>query len=135
MQNRGEPTVLLGRDDDAVAVGGIAEPAERHREPSLGFTVAPLRCLAPDRRDVVAAEIAHPSNLRAVAGPLGAGDHLPDVAHSPALEAELLNRHDRLVAELQRPKTCVPDPALATELAAADDGRNPGMPAGFLEKC
>ena len=64
----------------------------------------------PRRRSPVG-HVADPADLGGVAGALDPLDHLAHVAHRPALEGEVVDVDDRLVAELERgePGLAAPD--------------------------
>ena len=80
------------------------------------------------------AEVADAPHPGLVAGPLDAVDHLAHVAHGPAVEGEVGDVHDRLVAELQRVQAGLAGPHLAAGLAAPHDGGHPGVRPGLLHE-
>src|SRR5262245_45689737 len=128
MEQRPQLAVLNRGRDHASLVPWAADPAESHGESALGRVAAP-RVGAPDQPgDLLRRNVTDPPDLGRVAGPVDPCHHLPDVAHGPALQREVSDLDDRLVAELKRGQFTMPAPDLGAPLAAPDDGGNPCVP-------
>ena len=78
--------------------------------------------------------VLDPADLGYVALAAYPADHLPDIAHRPALQGEVGDADDGLVAELERGQVAFPAPGLGSQLAAADDGRHPRMPGRLVQE-
>ena len=128
MQDRLECAVLLRGHQDAVLVARGAKAAKRHGEPALDGGPPPAVRLADDPDKLLLGDVADPADLRGVAVLRNPVDHLPDVAHLTAGEAELRDVDDRLVAELQRGQVAYPAPHLGAEFTAPHDGGAPRVP-------
>ena len=131
VQEGAEDAVLHGRHHDAVGVGRVAEATQGHRVAAFGLGTAPRCRVLTERAGGLAADVADAIHLRGVAGSLDPVDHLPHVAHRAALEAEVGDVDDCLVAELERGHFCFARPDVAAEFAAGQHCRYPCMSFGF----
>src|SRR5262249_33567100 len=118
----------------ATLVTVAAYPPERHRKTALGRVAAPCIGLPDQPGYLVGRYVTDAADLGDVAGPANSGDHLPDVAHSAALQREVGHVHDRLVAEFKRGELALPAPGLRALFAAAHDCWNPGVPSGHVKE-
>ncbi len=134
MQDRPEHAVLGGCRDDAAAVTAAADPAERHRETALRRAAAPGIRLPDHPADLRLRYIPDPAHLSAVAVPLHSAAHLPHVPHRPALQREVRDVDDCLVAKLKGGQPAFAAPDLRAEFTAADHCRDPGVPRGLVEE-
>ncbi len=82
----GVVVLLVGGGDEAVAVGGVADPAQGHGEAALGVGAAPVGGGAADALQLGIAEVTDTSYPGFVTGALDALDHLTHVAHRAAGE-------------------------------------------------
>ena len=125
-QHRDDGVAVLDRlDQQAVAVGGVAEPAQRHREAALGFGVPPRVGPLDHLGHLLAAEVAVPSDPNGCACPPRPRHRLPHRAHVGPGEPEVVRIQDRLVAQLQRVEA-----GLAEGLGPRRAGtHHPGRPA------
>ena len=125
---------LVGGGDHAVAVGRVADAAERHGEAALGVGAAPVLRGAPDPLELGLAEVTHAPYPGLVAGALDALHHLAHVAHRAAGEGEIRHVDHRLVAQFEGVQAGLPGPHLAAGLRAAHDGRGPGVGLGLVHE-
>ncbi len=116
----------------APRVGRIAEPPERHREPALGLRSTPLLGELDVLRKVCGRQVAVPDHLGVVPGPLDPGDRLPDRPHRPALEREVGDVDDRLVAHRERSQAGI-DVRVGGLLARRQHGGGPAVRARLGE--
>ena len=98
----------LGREQrlhhQAVGIGRVAEPAERHREAALGLGVAPGVDLADQLHQFGVGDVGVQPDPGPVAHLLQPLDGLPDRPHVPAVQMELPGLEDRLVAQPDDPQ-------------------------------
>lgn len=118
-----------GLDEQAVPVGGVAEPVQGHGEPALGLGVAPGVGAFDDPLHLLVAEGGVAADDGGGPGALDAVDGLAGDAHVAAVEVEVGDVQDRFVAELEgaEPGAGVRGCAL---LGGAHDGGLPAVPAG-----
>ena len=88
-------------DHHAALVGRVAEAPKRHREPSLGVPVAPAVGVGDQLGHLLAADRAVPPDPYGVAGALHPAYGLAHLPHVTALEVELAQVEDGLVAEFE----------------------------------
>ena len=134
LQQAPDPSVLARGDEDRVRVEGVGRAAQRHREAALGLAAAPGRRVREDGPALVRGEVGHAAYPGVVARPPDATHHLADVAHRAALEGEVRDLEDRLVAELHRREVGEPGPRESRPLAAAEHGRRPRVVGGRGEE-
>jgi hypothetical protein len=118
----------------AVAVGGVADAAERHGEAAFGVGAAPVVGGAADALQLGLAEVTDTPHPRLVTRPFDALDHLADVAHRTAGQGEILDVHHRLVAQFEGVEAGLTGPHLAAGLGAADHGGCPGVGLGLVHE-
>ncbi len=124
-QHRDDGVLLDCLDQQAVAVGGVAEPAQRHREAALSFGVPPRVGPLDHLGHLLAAEVAVPSDPNGCACPPRPRHRLPHRAHVVPGEPEVVRIQDRFVAQLQRVEA-----GLAEGLGPRRAGtHHPGRPA------
>ena len=90
-----------GLDQQAVAVGGIADARERHREAAFLVGVAPVVGARDNLRHLGVADLVVPSDADTDPGTTGAGHGLAHRLHGRPAEAELARVQDGLVADVE----------------------------------
>ncbi|CAM5229815.1 hypothetical protein SCYAM73S_04109 [Streptomyces cyaneofuscatus] len=113
--------------DHAVAVGGVADPAERHGEAALGVGAAPVGGGPADALQLGGADVTCSPDPGLVAVAFDTPHHLAYVPHGPPGEGEIRDIDHRLVAQLQGGESGLAGPDLAAALAAPHHGRGPGV--------
>ena len=110
---------LVGGGDQAVAVGRVADAAQRHGEAALGVGAAPVLRGPPDPLQLGLAEVTDAPYPGLVTVALDALDHLAHVAHRAAGEGEIRDVHHRLVAQFEGVQAGLAGPHLAAGLASS----------------
>src|SRR6185312_13837803 len=88
---------IRGRCDDDDTIGAT-EPAEGHRVTTFGVTDSPGRGELLQPGVFGRTEMVEPADCRRVAEPAHPVDHLANVAHGPAVQREVPDIDERLVA-------------------------------------
>ncbi len=132
-EQREQPAVLAeGLHEQAVAVGGVAEPVQGHGEAALGLGVPPGVGLADDLLHLAFAEVRVATDAADGSGTADPVHGLPGDAHLAAGQVESRDVQDRLVTELEGAQAGAGTGAGAG-LGGAHDGGRPGVPAGQVQ--
>lgn len=128
-----QPAVRVeGLHQQAVAVGGVAEPVQGHGEAAFGLGVAPGVGPGDDLLDLLVGEGAVAPDAAGGAGAPDAAYGLAGDAHVAAVEVEAGGVQDRLVAELERAEAG-PGEGGGAVLGGAHRRGRPGVPAGHVQ--
>ncbi|AEY93135.1 hypothetical protein SHJG_7868 [Streptomyces hygroscopicus subsp. jinggangensis 5008] len=132
-EQREQPAVLAeGLHEQAVAVGGVAEPVQGHGEAAFGLGVPPGVGLADDLLHLAFAEVRVAADAADGSGAADPVHGLPGDAHPAAGQIEFRDVQDRLVAELEGAEAGAGTGA-GPGLGGAHDGGRPGVPAGQIQ--